>query len=133
MGRLKKPRKSLDDLFCSISKMIVPEFILKDFYVSDIQERSNEWVVELEEKPERIPSALASYQDVVCDGFCHSIDVLSYSFSLKPVYLRILRRRWKRSNTDKHFSNTYDLTIKGLKIVPELGIFLKKEDRRLSG
>lgn len=133
MGRSRKPRKSNEELFSSMSKMIVPEFILKDFEVSDIRDYKNEWVVDLEEKQDRIPEDLCQYQDVVCDGFCHPIYILSHSFSLKPVYLRVFRRRWKRSNTDKHYSNTYDLTIKGLKMVPELGIFLKEEDRRLSG
>jgi hypothetical protein len=116
-----------------MSKMIVPEFILQDFEVSDIKEYKKEWVVELEEKQDCIPEELRQHQDLVFDGYCHPIDLLSHSFSLKPVYLRVFRRRWKRSNTDKHYSNTYDLTIKGLKMVPELGIFLKEEDRRLSG
>jgi hypothetical protein len=133
MGRPRKQRKSHDELFASISKMIVPEFILENFQVIDVHNLKNEWVVELEEKQDRIPEELREYQDVVFDGYCHSLDILSHSFSLKPVYLRVHRRRWKRSNTDKHYSNTYDLTIKGLKMVPELGIFLKKEDRRLSG
>jgi hypothetical protein len=53
---------------------------------------------------------------------------MSHSFALKPVYLKIFRRRWKQSNTDKHYSNGYDFQMKGLKIVPELGIFLKEED-----
>jgi len=133
MGRSKRPRKSNDELFSAMSKMIVPEFILRNFEVSSINEYKGEWVVELEEKQESIPEELRQYPDVVLDGFCHSIDILSHSFSLKPVYLRVFRRRWKRSNTDDHYSNTYDLTIKGLKMVPELGIFLKEEDRRLSG
>jgi len=133
MGRPRKQRKSNEELFYSISKMIVPDFILKDFEVSDIKEFMKEWVVELEEKQDRIPEAIRQYQDVVFDGYCHPIDVLSHSFSLKPVYLRVFRRRWKRSNSDEHYSNTYDLTIRGIKMVPELGIFLKEEDRRLSG
>lgn len=133
MGRSRKQRKSADELFSSISKMIVPEFILENFQVSDVHNLKNEWVVELEEKQDRIPEILQEFDDVVFDGFCHPIDILSHSFSLKPVYLRVYRRRWKRSNTDKHYSNMYDLTIKGLKMVPELGIFLKEEDRRLSG
>lgn len=116
-----------------MSRMLVPDFILKDFEVSDIKEFRKEWVIELEEKQDRIPKELRPYQDIVFDGFVHPIDILSHSFSLKPVYLRVFRRRWKRSNTDKHYSNTYDLTIKGLKMVPELGIFLKEEDRRLPG
>lgn len=113
--------------------MIVPDFILKDFEVSNIKDLKGEWIVELEEKRDYVPTALKEFNDVVLDGFCHPIDVLSHSFSLKPVYLRIYRRRWKRSGTDKHYSNTYDLTIKGLKMIPEFGIFLKEEDRRLSG
>ena len=133
MGRSKKVRKSQDELFSSISRMIVPDFILRNFEVSNIKELKNEWVVELEEKQGKVPEALNEFHDVVLDGFCHPIDMLSHSFSLKPVYLRIYRRRWKRSGTDKHYSNTYELTIKGLKMVPELGIFLKEEDRRLSG
>jgi len=133
MGRSRKQRKSAEELFSSISKMIVPEFILENFQVIDVHNLKNEWVVELEEKQDRIPEILQEFADVVFDGFCHPIDILSHSFSLKPVYLRVYRRRWKRSNTDKHYSNTYDLTIKGLKMVPELGIFLKEEDRRLSG
>ncbi len=89
----------------------------------------NEWIVELEENQGLIPEVLQQYQDVVLDGFCHPIDVLGHAFALKPVYLRIFRRRWKQSSTNKHYSNTYDLTIKGLKMVPEFGIFLKEEDR----
>jgi hypothetical protein len=133
MGRPRKQRKSNEELFYSLSKLIVPEFILKDFEVSDIKEYNKEWVIELEEKQDRVPESLRQDQDVVFDGYCHPIDVLSHSFSLKPVYLRVFRRRWKRSNTDEHYSNTYDLTIRGIKMVPELGIFLKEEDRRLSG
>ena len=106
---------------------------MENFQVIDVHNLKNEWMVELEEKQDRIPENLHEFDDVVFDGFSHPIDILSHSFSLKPVYLRVYRRRWKRSNTDKHYSNTYDLTIKGLKMVPELGIFLKEEDRRLSG
>ncbi len=113
--------------------MIVPAFILRDFEVSDIAEHKNEWVVELEEKQQRIPNELFQCEDVVFDGFCHPTHILSHSFSLKPFYLKVLRRKWKRSNTDKHYSNTYALAINGLRMVPELGLFLKKEDRRLSG
>ncbi len=75
MGRPRKQRKSTEELFSSISKMIVPEFILKDFQVIDVKNLKNEWVVELEEKQDRIPESLLEFDDVVLDGFCHSIDV----------------------------------------------------------
>ena len=133
MGRRKKPAKSEQELSLSMSRILVPEFILKDFELSDIIESKDYWLIEMQEKEDRIPEALVKEKDIALDGFCHSIELLSHSFSLKPVYLRIYRRRWKKSGGSQHFSNQYDLTIKGIKMVPELGIFLKEEDRRLSG
>jgi hypothetical protein len=128
MGRQKKARKSDSELYGYMSQMVVPGFILQDFVVSDIDEHKDRWVVELQEKEDRIPIELQQERDVVLDGFNHPIEILSHSFSLKPVYLRVFRRRWKKSTSDQHFSNQYDLTIKGIKMVPELGIFLKEED-----
>lgn len=133
MGRKRKAIKSEAEIFMKLSNILVPEFILKDFSVSDVWEQKDCWVIEMQEKEHRLPEALREEKDVVFDGFCHQVEILSHSFSLKPVYLKIYRRRWKKSNTDEHYSNTYDLTIKGIKIVPELGLFLKEEDRRLSG
>jgi len=133
MGRRKKPAKSEQELYGFMSKMLIPEFILKDFEISDIAERKEYWLIELQENEDRVPDVLVHEKDVVLDGFCHPIELLSHSFVLKPVYLRVYRRRWKKSGTEQHFSNQYDLTIKGIKMVPELGIFLKEEDRRLSG
>jgi len=132
MGQKRRKHKSESELYRDAIELLVPKFILENFEVSDIWEQKTNWVIELQEKERRIPRELEQADDVVLDGFCHPIDVISHSFSLKPVYLRIYRRRWKRSNTDQHYSNSYDLTIKGIKIVPELGIFLKEEDRRLS-
>jgi hypothetical protein len=132
MGRSKKPGKSEGELYDNMSKILVPEFILKNFEISDIKEEKEYWMIELQENEHLLPASLQNESDVVLDGFCHAIDLLSHSFSLKPVYLRVYRRRWKKSGSDQHFSNQYDLTIKGIKMVPELGIFLKEEDRRLS-
>ena len=35
---------------------------------------------------------------------------------------------YKRSNSDVHFSNDYDVALKGVRMVPEMGFFLKEED-----
>ena len=76
-------------------------------------------------------------EDVVFDGFCNPLEMLSHSFVCKPIFLRIFRRRYtcalhevrgKRSNSDIHFSNEYDLTLKGVRMVPEMGFFLKEAD-----
>jgi hypothetical protein len=132
MGRKRKECPPIEEMYSVISSILVPEKILKDFAIYGAKEQKTYWVIEMREKEERIPSSLQSYSDVVFDGYCNPVDMLSHSFSCKPIYLRLYRRRYKRSNQDAHFSNEYDLTLKGLKMVPELGIFLKEEDRRLS-
>ena len=132
MGRKVKQFKSAEELYDKMSRMLVPENILEDFEITDAKELKAIWQIELHEKPDRIPIELQKEEVVVFDGFCNSIEMLSHSFVLKPVYLKLYRRRWKLSNSDKHYSNTYEFTLKGLKMVPEFGIFLKEEDRRLS-
>jgi hypothetical protein len=114
--------------------MFVPENILNDFEVWNAFKQTGNWVLELREKEDRIPKVLLekTTEEVVLDGFCNPINMLSFGFSLGAVYLRIYRRRWKKSSEKQHFSNEYDLQLKGYKMVPELGIFLKEEDRRLA-
>ena len=142
MGRKRKEKPSIELMYSKISSILVPESILKDFDIYDAQESKARWVIEMREKDDRVPSALCSFPDVVLDGYCNPVEILSHSFACKPVYLRLYRRRFtcalhevrgKRSNKDEHFSNDYDFNLKGLKMVPELGFFFEEEDRSLSG
>jgi hypothetical protein len=128
MGRKKLERQSVELLFSTVSSMLVPEHILEHFEIWDAQEYKERWVIEMREKAGLIPDDLSQYQDIVFDGYCNPIETLSHSFVCKPVYLRLFRRRYKRSNEDEHFSNQYDVTLKGVRIVPEFGFFLKEED-----
>jgi hypothetical protein len=132
MGRKRKAPPAVEEMYATISSILVPDYILKDFDIYGAKESKSSWVIEMREKEGLIPSELESYEDVVFDGYCNPVDMLSHSFACKPIYLRLYRRRYKRSNQDNHFSNEYDFTLKGVKMVPELGIFLKEEDRRLS-
>ena len=124
MGRKRIEKPPIELMYSKISSILVSESILKDFDIYDAQESSTRWIIEMREKDDRIPSALSSFPDVVLDGYCNPVEILSHSFVCKPVYLRLYRRRFKRSNEDEHFSNDYDFSIKGLKMVPELGFFL---------
>lgn len=133
MGRKKLERRDISEMNEVLISLFVPKNILNNFEVWDVYGKQGNWIIELREKESKIPLALIEFKgEVVLDGFCNPIDMLSFGFSLGPVYLRIYRRRWKQSNEDKHFSNEYDLQLKGYKMVPELGIFLKEEDRRLT-
>ncbi|GHT60639.1 hypothetical protein FACS189451_01050 [Bacteroidia bacterium] len=128
MGRKKKEPQPVEKLFSTALTMLVPGHILEHFEMWDAQESRDRWVIEMHEKEGRIPGALSVYNDVVLDGYCNPIEILSHSFVCKPIYLRLYRRRYKRANTDQHYSNAYDVALRGVKMVPELGIFLKEED-----
>jgi hypothetical protein len=130
MGRSRLEKQDKDEMLSAMVSMFVPEAILENFDIFHVQKRNENWVIELREQENKTPKELS--QGAVLDGFCNPIEVMSFGFSLGPVYLKIYRRRWKRSNENEHFSNDYDFTLKGFKMVPELGIFLKEEDRRLS-
>lgn len=128
MGQKRKALPSAETILTRVSRMLVPENILENFDIYDATEYSSSWVIELREKEWQIPSELSEKEDVVFDGYCNPIEALSHSFVCKPVYLKVYRRRYKRAGKDEHYSNTYDLTLKGVKMVPQLGLFLKEED-----
>jgi len=128
MGRKKLERPPVESLFSTVSSMLVPSHILSNFEIWDAREYKTRWVIDLREKSDLIPSELSVYEDIVLDGYCNSIEVLSHSFVCKPVYLRLYRRRYKRRASDTHFSNEYDVTLKGVRMVPEMGFFLKEAD-----
>jgi hypothetical protein len=127
MGRNKKERQPIEHLFSTAMSMLVPSHILENFEMWDAQENKERWVIEMWEKEGRIPKELSSCHDTVLDGYCNPVETLSHSFVCKPVYLRLFRRRYRCSGSDIHYSNEYDVTLKGVKMVPEPGFFLKDE------
>ena len=126
MGQKKKLRPSTYTLFTTVSRMLVPDYILVNFDIYGANEFPTCWVIELREKEDLIPIELRSVPEVVFDGYCNPLETLSHSFVCKPIYLKVYRRRYKCPGENKHYSNTYDLTLKGVKMVPELGLFLKE-------
>ena len=106
-------------------KIFIPQEYLVDFEVNHIENKPQEWVIELVEKEDRIPKALAG-KEAVLDGYNNEIDILTHAFSLKKIYLRLIRRRWKEKGTGKHYSNAYNLHIPGMKTTREFRDFLKE-------
>jgi hypothetical protein len=108
-----------------VLKILIPEEYLKDFEPNSVENKPTEWVIELVEKADRIPAALIG-KEAVLDGYNNEIDILTHAFSLKKIYLRLIRRRWKEKGTSKHYSNEYDLHIPGMKTTREFRDFLKE-------
>lgn len=106
-------------------KIFIPGEYLIAFEVNHIENKPEEWIIELVEKEDRVPDVLKG-KDVVLDGYCNEIDILTHAFSLKKIYLRLIRRRWKEKGTTKHYSNEYNLHIPGMKTTREFRDFLKE-------
>lgn len=113
------------DLLNQMSLILVPKEILADFEITNIEERPSEWVVDITEKEDRIPMILKGKQ-VVQDGYCNPISILTSFFALKKIYLQIHRRRWKEAGSDKHYSNEYNLHLPGMKTTKAFSDFLKE-------
>jgi hypothetical protein len=120
MAKEKQP-----NLETEIYKILIPEEYLVDFDVTRVENKPEEWVIELVEKEDRIPKVLAG-REVVLDGYNNEINILTHAFSLKKIYLRLIRRRWKEKGTAKHYSNEYNLHIPGMKTTKEFRDFLKE-------
>ena len=123
MGQKRKQPKQ--DLQYELSRMMVPRDFLEYFDVFEIKELSNEWHVVLHEKDHLVPDRIKGKSDVVLDGFCNPITLLSHCFSIKPIYLLMKRQRWKQAGTDAHFSNEYTLTKDAAKLTADMAGFLK--------
>ncbi len=123
MGQKKLRPKS--DIQFELSRMMVPRDFLEFFEVHEVKELSNEWQIILHQKEYLIPDKLKNKPDVVLDGFCNPLQLLSHCFTLKPVYLIMKRRRWKQAGTDLHYSNDYTLTKDPSKLTPDMAGFLK--------
>lgn len=104
--------------------MVPPDF-LEYFEIFEVKELNNEWQIILHEKESSIPDKLKDKPDVVLDGFCNPLQILSHGFSIKPVYLVMKRRRWKQAGTDTHYSNEYTLTKDAAKLTRNMAGFLK--------
>jgi hypothetical protein len=59
----------------------------------------------MREKEGRIPSALSGFTGAVFDGYTNPMETLSHSFVCNPIWLKLFRRRYRRANTDTHYSS----------------------------
>jgi len=119
------PNVKQSDFNEAVLKILIPEEYLKDFDANSVENKPTEWIIELVEKEDRVPQALKG-KEAVLDGYCNEIDILTHAFSLKKIYLRLIRRRWKERGTVKGYVNEYNLHIPGMKTTREFRDFLKE-------
>jgi hypothetical protein len=128
----KKQRASAEELLLDLIKLHIPEDYVKYFELHEVRNKPDCYELVLHEKEEWLPEELKD-KDTVLDGYCNPVIVLSHSFSLKKIYLVVMRRRWKIKGTDKHYSNEYDLYPEGAKITRDFVFFFEGLHRGTSG
>ena len=126
---MKKKVLAPEQLLHDLLKLHIPYDYVSYFELVEVRNNKECYELILYEKEELIADELKEREDVVLDGFCNPISILSHAFSLKKIYLVVYRRRWKMAGTDQHYSNTYDLYPEGAKITRDLAAFLKGWDR----
>ena len=108
-----------------INSLVAPKEIVEKFDLVKIKETSKNYELIWEEKKELVPEVLQG-EDVVLDGFCNPLSLLSFPLKGKPTYLVIKRRRWKRKGRGDHVSNEYYFNHPSVKATREFAAFLKE-------
>lgn len=109
-------------------QLIAPQEILNSFDLIEVKESTKFFELIFEEKVELIPESLKG-QEVVLDGFCNPLSILSFPLKGQPTYLVLKRRRWKSKGGGTHYSNDYYFTHPGIKATKEFAAFLKEVHR----
>jgi hypothetical protein len=121
---LKKAKTNTEILLKELLSIHVPKEYLEFFELETVLNKADCWELVLIERENLIPESLQK-EEAVLDGFCNSISVLTQSFSMKKIFLVIKRRRWKAKGSDIHYSNSYELHEKGIKMTKDFAAFLK--------
>jgi len=108
----------------SYLRLLAPEDILKSFELIEIKDGISFNELYFEEKEELIPQELTG-QNIVLDGFCNPLSLLSFPLKGKPTYLVLKRRRWKLKGGGPHYSNDYYFNHPNIKATKEFAAFLK--------
>lgn len=107
----------------SLAKLMLPSEILSGFEVVRLGEESSLIRIHLDEsvKPEykEIP-------DVESKGFCKSVTIRDFPIRNKGVDLIVRRCKWYDKQSNRYFSDTYDLKAEGTRYSMGFAAFFKK-------
>ena len=110
----------------SLFNVLFPSEISNHFEIKRVKEYSDLIEIRMEELPELFPESMSSIEEIVLDGFCNPIELQSFPLKVKPVYLKLYRRRWKGKGEVVHYTNSYDIHPEGVKATKEFAAFLKE-------
>jgi hypothetical protein len=108
----------------TIADLFLSEEYQKNFEVKTIIEKEKEWNIDCHEKAEKVPIELVE-KKYKQNGYIAKTEVISFPQRGKPVYLHFYRRKWKDLESEKIYTNSYELHPSGMKATAEFGAFLK--------
>lgn len=124
---MKKTAPNPETLLKELLSIHVPKEYLDYFELESVINKKSCWELVLVESKELVPKSLDAKESVL-DGYCNPISILTQSFSMKKIYLLVKRRRWKEKGSNIHYSNSYELHEKGIKMTKDFAAFLKAID-----
>ena len=106
--------------------IVIPEEILEDFEIEQIEEFEEERVFHMVEKESRCPDA---GEELLKDGFMRPKDIVHYPSGMKRCTIRLRRRRWvSKTDRSRYYYNQYSYTEEGCKATRQFASFLKEID-----
>ncbi len=104
---------------------LLPQELVEYFDLTEVKETApNTLSLFLDEK-KVIPEEHKDKQ-LVSHGFSESVTIQDFPLRDKPVYLIVRRRKWKDKQTNKIYSQTWDITANGTSYSKEFAAFLKE-------
>ena len=126
--RFRKPKEKLyictmnTQGLLALAQLILPSEILSNFEVVRVEEESSLIRIYLDE------SVRAEYKEnpeIESKGFCDAVTVRDFPIRDKGVDLIVRRRKWYDRQTNRYFSDSYDLKAEGTRYSKEFAAFLK--------
>lgn len=109
----------------ALARVILPEEIIENFDIVDIEEKAGVVHILLDEQA--IPPEGYSGARLSSNGFFPSSRVYDFPIRDRKVVLHIRRRQWVEKATGKSFSRSWELTAEGTRYTVGFAAFLKEE------
>jgi len=107
----------------TILKLVLPEFLVDNFQIKNVQEIPNRIDIYLEENM-ILPKEYEA-KDFISHGFHKQTQIKDFPLRGKQVTLYIKRRRWLNKLTKEVISKDWNLIAKGTRMTDEFATFLK--------
>ena len=126
--RFRKPKEKLyictmnTQGLLALAQLILPSEILSNYEVVRVEEESSLIRIYLDE------SVRAEYKEnpkIESKGFCDAVTIRDFPIRDKGVDLIVRRRKWYDRQTNRYFSDSYDLKAEGTRYSKEFAAFLK--------